>query len=268
MENHPIHYPGGKIYFASDFHLGIPDHDSSLVREKRLVAWLERCRSDATEIYLMGDIFDFWFEYKSVIPKGFVRLQGKLAEITDQGINVHLFTGNHDVWAFDYLEKELGLIIHRQPEFKSLGGKKFYLAHGDGLGPGDLGYKFLKKIFKCRFNQWLFKWLHPDIGASIALYFSRKSRTANMIREGQKENRVDLKDEMLYQYCVQLMEQGIEADYFIFGHRHLPTDVALNEHSRMIILGDWLVNFTYAVFDGTDLQLKFTQNHQENTSQL
>lgn len=254
----------GMIYFASDFHLGIPDYETSLVREKKLVAWLESCRNDASEIFLMGDIFDFWFEYKSVIPKGFVRLQGKLAEISDEGIPIHLFTGNHDVWAFDYLRKELGLIIHREPEFMTLGSKKFFLAHGDGLGPGDRGYKFLKKIFKSRFNQWLFKWLHPDIGASMALYFSRKSRTANMMREGRTENGKNITEEMLYRYCIQELLAGIDVDYFVFGHRHLPADVALNERTRMIILGDWLVNFTFAKFDGTELTLKTILNHQDN----
>ena len=245
------------IYFASDFHLGIPDHDSSLLREKRLVDWLEKCRADAREIFLMGDIFDFWFEYRSVVPKGFVRLLGKLAEITDQGIPVHLFTGNHDVWAFDYLAKELGIIIHRTPEIKEIGGKRFYLAHGDGLGPGDKGYKFLKKIFKNRVNQWLFRWLHPDIGASLALYFSRKSRTANMVREGRKEIPDGIEHEMLFKYASELLHNGLNVDYFVFGHRHLPADVPLDGTSRLIILGDWLVNFSYAEFDGESVILKY-----------
>ncbi|MCK5839474.1 MAG: UDP-2,3-diacylglucosamine diphosphatase, partial [Bacteroidales bacterium] len=160
------------IYFASDFHLGVPDHESSLVREKLFVRWLDEVRGDAGEIYLMGDIFDFWFEYKTVIPKGFVRILGKLAEITDSGIPVYLFKGNHDVWAFDYLQKEINIQLFRQPEIKLFGNKKIYLAHGDGLGPGDTGYKFLKKMFAFRPNQWLFKWLHPDIGTRLGLYFS------------------------------------------------------------------------------------------------
>ena len=162
-----------KIYFASDFHLGIPDHDSSMKREVKLVRWLDEIRKDASEIYLMGDIFDFWFEYKTAIPKGYARLLGKLAEITDAGIPVHLFRGNHDMWAFHYLQEELHIQLHRAPELKQFGSKQFYLAHGDGLGPGDHGYKFLKKVFACRFNQWLFRWLHPDLGIRMALFWSR-----------------------------------------------------------------------------------------------
>lgn len=246
-----------KIYFASDFHLGIPDHDSSLTREKKLVEWLDAASKDASDIFLMGDIFDFWFEYKSVVPKGFVRLLGKLAEISDKGIGIHLFTGNHDIWAFDYLKKEVGVRIHRHPELMELSGKRFYLAHGDGLGPGDNGYKFLKRVFSNRFNQWLFRWLHPDLGAEMALFFSRKSRVSNMVREGKKESSNNIKDEMLYKYCQDLVGRGLEADYFIFGHRHLPTDIELNGRGRMIILGDWLVNFSYAVYDGNDVELKY-----------
>jgi UDP-2,3-diacylglucosamine hydrolase len=247
----------GKIYFASDFHLGIPDYESSLKREKLLVKWLDESLDDAREFYLMGDIFDFWFEYKSVIPKGFVRLLGKLAEITDKGIPVHLFTGNHDIWAFSYLSDELGIKIHREPLQTELLGKKFYLAHGDGLGPGDNGYKFLKKVFSNRFNQWMFRWLHPDIGAGMALYFSKKSRISNMIKEGRKENGTNIKDEMLYKYAEGLVQEGKDIDIFIFGHRHLPVNIELSEKSRLVILGDWISNFSYAVFDGEKIDLKY-----------
>lgn len=245
-----------KIYFASDFHLGIPDHASSLEREKKLVAWLSEKSRDAAEIFLMGDVFDFWFEYKSVVPKGFTRLLGKLAEITDSGIPVHLFTGNHDIWAFNYLSHETGLIIHRSPEIRNYNGKRFYLAHGDGLGPGDTGYKIMKKVFENRFNQFLFSWLHPDLGSGLALYFSRKSRIANIAKEGKKENSSRIEDEMLYIYSKQLSEKGLEIDFFIFGHRHLPTDFQLDQRSRLIILGDWVTNFTFAEFDGKNIQLK------------
>ena len=244
------------IFFASDFHLGIPDHDSSLVREKKLVSWLDEISGQASEIFLMGDIFDFWFEYGSVVPKGYVRLLGKLAEITDADIPVHLFKGNHDIWAFDYLRKEVGLILHRHPKILQLGGKTFYLGHGDGLGPGDNGYKFLKKVFENRFNQWLFRWLHPDLGTRLALYFSRKSRYANMVKEGKKEDGAPVEEEMLYHYTKSLIEDGTEADFYIFGHRHLPTDIPVSGSRRLILLGDWLTNFTDAHFNGTDLQLK------------
>lgn len=221
-----------------------------------LVSWLEECQKDASEIFLMGDVFDFWFEYNSVVPKGFVRLLGKLAEITDAGTPVHLFIGNHDIWAFEYLNKEVGLILHRSPEIMEFSGRKFYLAHGDGLGPGDNGYKFLKKVFGNKINQWLFKWLHPDLGSGLGLYFSRKSRLANLAREGKGEMTNPIEDEMLYDYSRKFLAERPDIDYFIFGHRHLPTDISLNDRSRLIILGDWLVNYTYAVFDGERLDLK------------
>ena len=205
----------------------------------------------------MGDIFDFWFEYKSVIPKGFVRLLGKLAEITDNGIPVHVFTGNHDIWAFNYLHKEVGIILHRKPEILDFTGKKFYLAHGDGLGPGDKGYKLLKKVFSNPFNQLLFRWLHPDIGAGLALYFSRKSRIANMVKEGRHEYMNTIEHEMLYHYSKSILEKDAGIDFFVFGHRHLPVVLMLNKRTKLVILGDWLTNFTYAEFDGRDLELKY-----------
>jgi UDP-2,3-diacylglucosamine hydrolase len=251
---------GKKIYFASDFHLGIPDYESSLIREKMLVTWLENVRMDAHEIYLMGDVFDFWFEYKSVVPKGYVRLLGKLADISDSGIPVFLFTGNHDIWAFDYLPKEIGITIYREPQIRIFNGKVFYLAHGDGLGPGDLGYKLIKWIFGRRFNQWIFRWLHPDIGARIALYFSRKSRTASDIRDKIKLENINIEDEWLYHHSLDLLKNDVKADYFVYGHRHLPTHFALTEKSRLIILGDWITNFTYGVFDGEKMELKHFTN--------
>jgi len=251
------HNRQSKVYFASDFHLGIPDHDMSLLREKKLVNWLDSIREDAAEIYLMGDIFDFWFEYKTVVPKGFIRLLGKLAEITDQGIPVHLFTGNHDVWAFDYLQKEINVQLHSQPEIHEILGRKFYLAHGDGLGPGDTGYKLLKKVFRCRFNQWLFRWLHPDIGTSMGLYFSRKSRLAHNVKENIKEEQKSIENEMLYIYAIELIEKGISVDYFLFGHHHRPLITSLDHKTQLVILGDWLTNFTYAEYNGNTLELKY-----------
>ena len=244
------------IYFASDFHFGIPDHDRSLEREKLFVKWLDEIKDDAAHIFLMGDIFDFWYEYKTVVPKGFVRLLGKLAEITDAGIPVSLFRGNHDVWAFNYFEKELNIKLCRKPEIMDFSGKKFYLAHGDGLGPGDNGYKLLKRVFECRLCQWLFRWLHPDLGARMALYFSRKSRLANVAKEGKKDSTNNIKDEMLYYYSEDMLKLHPDIDYFIFGHRHLPTQIHLNDKAQLTILGDWISNFTYAVFDGEELKLE------------
>ncbi len=226
-----------------------------------LVSWLDQVRPDAAEIFLMGDVFDFWFEYKTVIPKGYIRLLGKLAQLADEGIPIHLFTGNHDIWAFEYLQKEIGIQLHWHPETLVMMGKKFYLAHGDGLGPGDNGYKFLKKVFSNRLNQFLFRWLHPDIGAKMGLYFSGKSRLANMIKEDKKENLNRIEDEMLYKYASGLLTGGLKTDYFVFGHRHRPADVELDHGCRMIILGDWLTNFTFAEFDGNTLELKYFKNN-------
>jgi UDP-2,3-diacylglucosamine hydrolase len=246
-----------KIYFASDFHLGIPDHDRSLEREKKLVAWLEKARTDAAGIYLMGDLFDFWFEYKTAIPRGYARLLGKLAEVTDSGIPVHLFRGNHDMWAFDYLEKELGIRLHREPEFREFSGKQFYLAHGDGLGPGDHGYKMLKKTFANPVNQWLFRQVHPDFGIRTALFWSRKSRAVALDKEKLDEERNrKLIEERITIHSLELLKQHPGLDYLVYGHYHYPIDTLLNGKAHQVVLGDWITHFTYAVFDGNDLTLK------------
>ena len=246
-----------KIYFASDFHLGIPDHDRSLVREKKLVSWLEMAHADAAEIFLMGDLFDFWFEYKTAIPRGYARLLGKLAEITDAGIPVHLFRGNHDMWAFNYLTSEMNIQLHRDPEFREFNGKHFYLAHGDGLGPGDHGYKFIKMVFASPVNQWFFRLLHPDLGITLALFLSRKSRSVSTDKE-KKEEDMNLKliRQRITVHSNELLKLHPELDYLIYGHYHYPLDIPLNDHSRQVVLGDWLTHFTYAVFDGERLELK------------
>lgn len=246
-----------KIYFASDFHLGIPDHDSSLIREKKLVEWLGMAMQDASEIFLMGDLFDFWFEYNTAIPRGYARLLGKLAEITDSGIKVHLFRGNHDMWAFDYLSKELNIQLHRDPELRTFHGKQFYLAHGDGLGPGDHGYKFIKRVFANSFNQWLFRLLHPDFGIKMALYFSRKSRLAAMDKDKKDDDRnLRLIEERITVYSSELLKTHPGLDYLIYGHYHQPVETKLSEKATQVVLGDWLTHFTYAVFDGETLKLK------------
>jgi UDP-2,3-diacylglucosamine hydrolase len=246
-----------KVYFASDFHLGSPDHATSLIREKKLVSWLEMARTDAAEIYLMGDLFDFWFEYKTAIPRGYARLLGKLAEITDSGIPVHLFRGNHDMWAFDYLTEELNIQLHRDPEFREFNGKQFYLAHGDGLGPGDHGYKFIKKVFANRINQWLFRQLHPDIGIRMALFWSRKSRSAGMEKE-KKVQDINLKliQQRITVHSNELMIQHPDLNYLIYGHYHFPHETRITDAAIQLVLGDWITHFTYAVFDGDKLELK------------
>ena len=245
-----------KIYFASDFHLGIPDYESSLAREKMLVNWLEEVSKDAAAIFLMGDIFDFWYEYKNVVPKGYVRILGALAKITDSGIPVHIFKGNHDLWAFDYLEKEVGIKLHRKFEIFQFDGKKFFLVHGDGLGPGDFSYKFLKRIFECKINQFLFKLLHPDLGISLGLFFSRRSRLANNIKNKNKTANYDLKKEMLYLYTMKMTKRYNDIDYFVFGHRHIVLHENITEKTQLVILGDWLSLFTYAVFSDGELSIK------------
>jgi UDP-2,3-diacylglucosamine hydrolase len=241
-----------KIYFLSDFHLGAPDHESSLIREKKVVAFFESIKHDASHIFIVGDIFDFWYEYKKVVPKGYTRLLGKLAELTDSGIPVHIFVGNHDMWMSGYFEKELNIPVYFEPKIFEWNNKKFYIAHGDGLGPGDHGYKFIKKIFRNKFCQWLFGQLHPTFGIGLANYFSRKSRvktgTADEIFLGEDK-------EWLIIYARQLLAKD-HFDYFIFGHRHYPLDYKLNDSSRYINLGDWIRNFTYATFDGKDAELK------------
>ncbi len=246
----------GKIYFASDLHLGTPDYASSLQREKLFVQWLDEIKVDAKEIFIIGDIFDFWHEYTTVIPKGFVRIQGKIAELCDAGIPVHIFTGNHDLWMFGYLEKELGAKVYKQPIQREFNGKKFFIGHGDGLGPGDHGYKFIKKVFSNPVCQFLFRWLHPDIGARIANYFSYESRFGNTGKRKPAEEYRDEEKEWLVQFSKETLKKE-HFDFFVFGHRHLPLDIQLNEKIRYINTGDWLDYNSYAVFDGQKMELKY-----------
>ena len=246
-----------KIYFASDFHFGVPDHVLSREREDLVVSWLEEIRKDAAEIYLIGDIFDFWFEYSAVIPKGFIRFQGKLADLVDSGIKITFFKGNHDMWMFDYFVKELGIQVISDELVLERNGKKFYLHHGDGLGPGDAKYKIIKKIFRSGFCQWLFARIHPNFGVGIAKKWSKYSRLQN----NQKEEFQDLDKEWLVSYCKELLLKE-HYDFLIFGHRHLPLDVALGE-SRYINLGEWMNFNSYAVFDGENLELRYFKKHGE-----
>ena len=241
-----------KIYFLSDFHLGAPNYESSLIREKKVVAFLDSIKDTAQEIFIVGDIFDFWYEYKNVVPKGYVRLLGKLAELTDRGIQIHFFLGNHDMWMSGYFERELNIPVYSEPKVFERFGKKLYVGHGDGLGPGDEGYKFLKKIFRNPICQWLFGFAHPSIGIGVANYFSRKSRakTGNSDEIFLGEDK-----EWLIIYCREILQKEY-FDYFIFGHRHLPLTIQLNGKSKYINLGDWIRNFTYAEFDGNTLELK------------
>lgn len=244
--------PNKKIYFLSDFHLGAPDYEKSLLREKKILAFLNSIQGNAEEIFILGDMFDFWYEYKKVVPKNFVRLLGKLGEISDSGIKIHFFIGNHDMWMNGYFEEELNIKVYKEPQIFEYNGKKMLIGHGDGLGPGDKGYKFLKKIFRNKFCNWLFGQLHPTWGIGLANYFSRKSRekTGEANAEWLGEE-----NEWLVIYAKEILQKQ-HIDFFIFGHRHYPVDMALNEKSHYINLGDWITNFTYAVFDGEEIILK------------
>jgi UDP-2,3-diacylglucosamine hydrolase len=243
--------PGKKIYFLSDFHLGAPNELESRKREDRLVHFLNHAKQDAAAIFIVGDIFDFWFEYKSVVPKGFVRILGCLAQISDEGIPLHIFTGNHDLWMNDYFAKELNAKIYFEPQLFQLGSKQFYIGHGDGLGPGDYGYKRLKKVFTSKICQWFFRWCHPDIGIRVANYFSSKSRA----KTGSSDEVFLGEDkEWLIIYTKEKAAQ-MKVDYFIFGHRHFAIDFKINENCHYINLGDWIKLYTYGVYDGNSMQL-------------
>ena len=241
-----------KVYFASDQHLGAPTAEASFPREQKFVAWLNEVKEDAAAIFLLGDLFDFWFEYKTVVPKGFVRVLGKLAEIKDSGIPIFFFVGNHDLWMKDYFEKELNIPVYHKPQEFTFNKTSLFIGHGDGLGPGDKGYKRMKKVFTFPFFQWMFKWLHPDLGMKLGQYMSVK----NKVISGD-EDAVFLgeENEWLAQYCHRKLATK-HYDYFVFGHRHLPLDIQLNENSKYINLGDWISHFTYGVFEDNVLLLK------------
>jgi UDP-2,3-diacylglucosamine hydrolase len=249
---------GKKIFFASDFHLGTPSKAESLERERRIIRWLESISHEAQTIVLVGDIFDFWFEYKYTVPKGFVRFQGKIAELIDKGIEVIFFTGNHDMWMFGYFSEILGVPVFKDPVLFEINNKKIYVAHGDGLGPGDYSYKFLRKIFTSKICQWLFGWLHPTIGIGLAQGWSQDSR-----RRTASETKTFLGDkEWLWAYSKEV-EAKNHHDFYIFGHRHLPLDLPVGEKSRYLNLGEWINYNTYAIFDGENLTLEtFEKSNQ------
>lgn len=242
-----------KIYFASDFHLGAPTYEKSLVREKLIVQWLNDISADASEVFLVGDIFDFWFEYKQAIPRGFTRILGKLAELSDSGIQIHLFTGNHDMWIFDYLPHEINAILYREPISIKRQGLDLYIGHGDGLGPGDYGYKFIKSLFSNKLCQWMFARLHPNFGIGLANYLSRSSRA----KTGDSDSSfLGNNEEWLALYSKEILNVR-HYDLFIFGHRHLPLEIALNEKSTYFNLGDWINYYSYGELHDGKFQLKY-----------
>src|SRR5690606_551383 len=243
---------GKKIYFASDNHLGAPTAQASRPREQKFVAWLDSIKHDAAVIFLLGDLFDFWFEYKKVVPKGFVRTLGKLAELRDSGIEIYFFVGNHDLWMDNYFETELNIPVFHEPKEFKFNGKTFFIGHGDGKGPGDKGYKRMKKVFTNPFAKWLFRWLHPDCGVRLAQYLSVK----NKLISGEEDKEFLGEDkEWLVAYSKRKLEQK-HYDYFVFGHRHLPMEIKLSDSSVYFNLGDWIGHYTYGVFDGENFELK------------
>lgn len=242
-----------KIYFASDFHLGLPafSREQEIIREQKIIRWLDSIENNAQALFLVGDIFDFWFEYKHVVPKGFIRFFGKIAQMIDRGIPVYFFTGNHDVWMFRYFQEELGVKVFRKTTEIRINNASFLIAHGDGLGPGDAFYKILKKIFTNKFTQWLFNWIHPDIGIGLGRRWSKSSRIRKL---GMDEEFLGEK-EFLVQFCKK-EEIKNHHDFYIFGHRHLPVAIDINDNSKYYNLGEWVHYFTFGEFDGERFELK------------
>ncbi|MEG1684923.1 MAG: UDP-2,3-diacylglucosamine diphosphatase [Bacteroides sp.] len=243
-----------KVYFLSDAHLGSRAIEHGRTQERRLVNFLDSIKKEASAIYLLGDMFDFWYEFKTVVPRGYTRFLGKLSELTDRGIEVHFFIGNHDIWCSDYLSKECGLILHREPLTTEIYGKEFYLAHGDGLGDPDKSFKFMRSMFHSETMQTLFAMLHPRWSMELGLNWAKQSR---LKRENGKEPDYMGEDkEYLVLYTKEYLQTHPDINFFIYGHRHIMLDLMLNRTTRMLILGDWINFFSYAVFDGVNLTLE------------
>lgn len=243
---------GKKVYFSSDNHLGAPTQELSRPREKKFVQWLDEVKEDAAAVFLLGDLFDFWFEYKHVVPKGFVRVLGKLAEIRDSGIPIYFFVGNHDLWMNSYFEDELNIPVFHQPKEFIFNNKTFLIGHGDGLGPGDKGYKRMKKVFTNPFSKWLYRWFHPDLGVPLAQHLSVKNK---LISGDDDAKFLGEENEWLVQYAKRKLESK-HYDYFVFGHRHLPMSIEVGKDSTYHNLGDWINYYTYGVFNGNTFELK------------
>ncbi|MDG2052999.1 MAG: UDP-2,3-diacylglucosamine diphosphatase [Flavobacteriaceae bacterium] len=243
---------GKKIYFSSDNHLGAPTKEESFSREKKFVKWLDEVKEDAVAIFLLGDLFDFWFEYKTVVPNGFVRTLGKLAEIRDSGIPIYFFVGNHDLWMNDYFEKELNIPTYHDSKEFIFNNKTFLIGHGDGKGPNDKGYKRMKKVFTNPFLKWIYRWLHPDIGMRIAHHLSVKNK---LISGDEDKNFLGENEEWLAVYAKRKLENK-HYDYFVFGHRHLPMEIKVGENSTYFNLGDWINHYTFGIFDGENFEIK------------
>ncbi|MDL2223258.1 UDP-2,3-diacylglucosamine diphosphatase [Bacteroidales bacterium OttesenSCG-928-M11] len=246
-----------KIYFASDLHLGSDVYENPIETEKRFVRWLDSIKNEASALYLLGDIFDFWFEYKKVVPRGFSRFFGKIAELSDSGIEIHFFTGNHDIWMYDYFPKELGVIVHREPVIVDLNGKKFYLAHGDGLGDESRSFKIIRTVFRNRLCQFLFASLPTNWGVGFAHRWSRHNRKKHSIEASPYFGE---DKEHLVLYAKQYLQTDPSIDFFVFGHRHIMLDLQLNPKSRIVVLGDWMLQYSYALLDGQEMSLEIFED--------
>lgn len=243
-----------KIYFASDAHLGARFHKDPLATEKKLVRWLDSIKPDASAIYFLGDMFDYWFEYKYVVPKGFTRFLGKVAELADTGIEIHFFIGNHDIWMFDYLPKETGAIIHCEPLTIDLLGKRFFLGHGDEVDDRSLSFRFIRALFRNKFCQWLYAGIHPRWTMGFAYAWSLHSRQSGL---QQKKDKYEGEDaEYLVSFAKDYLKTHPDINFFIFGHRHIMLDLMLSRSSRLLIAGDWMKLFSYIEWDGETLILE------------
>ena len=246
---------GKSIYFSSDNHLGAPNYSDSLIREKLFISWLDKIKTDAQVIFLLGDLFDFWFEYYKSVPKGFTRVLGKLAELSDSGIKIYFFVGNHDYWTRDYFQKEIGMEVLKKPTKFKINNKLFFIGHGDGLGPGDFKYKFLKRIFRNPLFIFLFRINYPWFGIPLGNFFSRKNKilSGNNIKFKSKEN------EILYHFCKKKLNIK-HYDFFVFGHRHLPLKIELGNNSYYFNTGDWINHYSFLHFKDDSLELKYFKN--------
>ena len=246
---------GKSIYFSSDNHLGAPNYSDSLIREKLFISWLDKIKTDAQVIFLLGDLFDFWFEYYKSVPKGFTRVLGKLAELSDSGIKIYFFVGNHDYWTRDYFQKEIGMEVLKKPTEFKINNKLFFIGHGDGLGPGDFKYKFLKRIFRNPLFIFLFRINYPWFGIPLGNFLSRKNKilSGNNIKFKSKEN------EILYHFCKKKLNIK-HYDFFVFGHRHLPLKIELGNNSYYFNTGDWINHYSFLHFKDDSLELKYFKN--------
>ena len=250
-----------KIYFASDIHLGSNVFEDPLIVEKRFVRWLDSIKHDAKALYLLGDIFDFWFEYKHAVPRGFTRFLGKISELSDMGAEIHFFIGNHDIWFFDYLSNETNAIIHKKPYIAEIEGKKFFLAHGDGLGDKSKSFKLIRYIFHNKLCQILFAAIHPRWGIGFAYAWSRHSRQKSL---RELAGYLGEDKECLVLFSKKYLQQDTSIDYFIFGHRHILLDLMISGKTRLMIIGDWIQYYSYAVFDGKEMILEQFEQPKNN----